>query len=112
MVERINNTPRTEDLLAELAAARVDLTRIDHATRLVRAQSQLESLLQTVRIEAATGNLQRMNALAGEALRIVQTLNDGTATRYPSEVEQARSVALRIKGLCEPPADGSVKIEV
>lgn len=112
MVDSLRGTPRPEDLLAELAAARSDLARVDHATRMVRAQSRLESLLQAVRAEAATGDPQRMNALAGEAERVLQSLSDGTAARYPAEIEQARALTLRIKGLCEPPTDGSVKIEV
>lgn len=112
MVDSIRSTPRIDDLLTELSAARADLARVDHATRMVRAQSRLESLLQAVRAEAATGDPQRMNALAGEAEQVVQSLSDGIAARYPAEVEQARSLALRIRGLCAPSADGSVKIEV
>jgi len=112
MVERIGNTPRTDDLLAELSAARADLAKVDHATRLVRAQSRLESILQAVRLEGASADPQRVDALAGEAMRIAQSLGDGIAARYPAEVEQARSLALRIKDMAKPPTDGSVKIEV
>jgi len=112
MVERIGTTPRTEDLLAELSAARTDLAKVDHATRLVRAQSRLESLLQAVQLEAAKGDRPRINALAGEAQVIAQSLSDSVAARYPSEVEQARTLALRIQSLGNPPADGAVKIEV
>lgn len=112
MVGRVGDTPRSDDLLAELAAARSDLAKVDHATRLVRAQSRLEAILQAVRLEGRSADPRRIEALAGEAMRIVQTLEGGIAARYPAEVEQARQVALRIREMTPPPADGSVKIEV
>lgn len=112
MVDSLGGPPRLDDLLAELTAARHDLARVDHATRMVRAQSKLESLLQAVRAEAGRGDQRRLDALAGEAEQVLHSLSDGTAARYPAEIEQARALAQRIRHLTRPSADGSVTIEV
>lgn len=93
--------PSVDDLVAELTAAREDVGRVALATRVLRAQSQLEGLMQIVRMAQASGDGQHALALASEAGRIGRGLArlGGSGQAEAAEAESIHgqiAVALRL----------------
>lgn len=68
------SAPAADDLMAELTASRREVGKAALATHVVRAQSELEGLMQAVRLAQASGDAAHAQALASEAGRIGRTL--------------------------------------
>jgi hypothetical protein len=66
--------PSTDELIAELTASRREVGKAALATHVLKAQSELEGLMQAVRLAQASGDSQHAQALASEAGRIGRTL--------------------------------------
>jgi hypothetical protein len=91
--------PSAAELAESLAGLAGDLVRVDTATRLTRAQSQIEALLYAAQLAAVRGDRQSMRALAAEAGRVSRDLAAAglDADQVGAIVAQARQVGQ----LCE-----------
>lgn len=69
-----DKAPEADELTAELAASRREVGKAALATHVLKAQSELEGLMQAVRLAQASGDSQHAQALASEAGRIGRTL--------------------------------------
>lgn len=68
-------SPLAAELSDALAGLAEDLRQVDHATRLARAQGQLEALLYAAQLAGARGDQQALRGLSAEAGRIGRDLS-------------------------------------
>ncbi|MCA1908518.1 MAG: hypothetical protein LDL39_09160 [Magnetospirillum sp.] len=99
----VTQPPTGDDLAQALSGLAEDLTRDGEATRLARAQSQVEALHYAAQLAAARGDLPALKALSAEALRVGRDLSAAglPADRVAPILEQAR----RVGGDRPPPDD-------
>lgn len=91
--------PTVAELTDALAGLAGDLVRVDQATRLARAQSQVEALLYAAQLAAMRGDQQGLRGLAAEAGRLSRDLS--AAGLQSDQVAAIVAQAQRVGQICE-----------